>query len=106
MAGADAEFRRAVAAIESGITAQRELRPQLSIEPEDPPRRLAPLAYAAAATVYPADPARLAGTDEAIGWGRFVLLFDAAGQPGWDGKYRIIGYVQAELEPEMAADPL
>jgi hypothetical protein len=41
-----------------------------------------------------------------IGWGKFVLLFDAAGQQGWDGKYRIIGYVRAELEPEMAADPL
>lgn len=106
-AGADAEFRRAVAAVESGMEALRQLRPELSLETEDPPRRLAPLAYAAAATLYAGDLPRVAtATDDAIGWGRFVLLFDAAGQPGWDGNYRIIGYVQAELEPEMAADPL
>jgi Protein of unknown function (DUF3000) len=44
--------------------------------------------------------------DTEIASGRFVLLFDPAGQPGWDGRYRVIGYVRAELEPEMAADPL
>jgi DUF3000 family protein len=114
----EAEFRRAVAELDAEMAAQRQLRPELGLEAEDPPRRLAPLAYALAATVYladlpgvagPAGPAgqgALAGADGAIGWGRFVLLFDAGGQPGWDGKYRIIGYVQAELEPELAADPL
>jgi hypothetical protein len=80
---------------------QRQLRPELSFEEEPPPRRLAPLAYAVGATVV-AEP----GSDTEVGWGRFVLLFDPAGQPGWDGKYRIIGYVRAELEPEMTADPL
>jgi Protein of unknown function (DUF3000) len=106
------EFRRAVAEVESELAAQRQLRPELGLDAEDPPRRLAPLAHALAATVYLADLPGAAGPDAgpeadgAIGWGRFVLLFDAAGQPGWDGKYRIIGYVQAELEPELAADPL
>jgi Protein of unknown function (DUF3000) len=111
----EAEFRRAVAEVDAQMTTQRQLRPELGLEPEDPPRRLAPLAYALAATVYladlpgvaaPAAPGASAGADGEIGWGRFVLLFDAGGQPGWDGKYRIIGYVQAELEPELAADPL
>jgi hypothetical protein len=108
----EAEFRRAVADVEAEIAAQRQLRPELGVEAEDPPRRLAPLAHALAATVSLADrpgvtgPEAPAESDSAIGWGRFVLLFDAAGQPGWDGKYRIISYVQAELEPELAADPL
>ena len=111
----EAEFGRAVAEVNAEMAAQRQLRPELGLEAEDPPRRLAPLAYALAATVYLADlpgvagsagPGAPSGADGAIGWGRFVLLFDAAGQPGWDGKYRIIGYVQAELEPELAADPL
>ena len=97
------------------MATQRQLRPELDLDTEEPPRRLAPLAYALAATAYLADLPGVAGPggasasgepDGAIGWGRFVLLFDAAGQPGWDGKYRIIGYVQAELEPELAADPL
>jgi hypothetical protein len=96
------EFRRAVAEVETAMTAQRQLRAELRVETEPPPRRLAPFAYAVAATVSatPGDP------EGEIGWGRFVLLFDAAGQPGWDGKHRIIGYVRAELEPEMTADPL
>jgi hypothetical protein len=95
------EFRQAVAQLESGLAAQSELRPELAFEAEPPPRRLAPSAHAVAATVS-AD----AGSEAEIGSGKFVLLFDGAGQLGWDGKYRIIAYVRAELEPEMAADPL
>ena len=48
----------------------------------------------------------LPDTDDEIGWGRFVLLYDPAGQTGWDGPFRIIAYVRADLEPEIAADPL
>jgi len=95
------EFRRAVAEVESGMAMQRQLRPDLSFDDEPSPRRLAPHAHAIAATVVAGDEG-----DTEIGWGKFVLLFDGAGQAGWDGKYRIIGYVRAELEPEMAADPL
>jgi hypothetical protein len=44
--------------------------------------------------------------DLELGWGKFVLLYDPAGQEGWGGQYRIIAYVRAELDPEIAADPL
>jgi hypothetical protein len=97
----EGEFQRSITEVESGMAAQRQLRAELSFEEEPPPRRLAPHAYAVAATAL-AGP----GSDTEIGWGKFVLLFDPAGQDGWDGKYRIIGYVRAELEPEMTADPL
>jgi hypothetical protein len=96
------EFRRAVAELEAGMTVQLRLRPELAFEDEPPPRRLAPFASAVAATVTDDEDDR----DAEAGSGKFVLLFDPAGQPGWDGKYRIIGYIRAELEPEMAADPL
>ena len=113
----DDEFRQAVAELEAGMTVERQSRPELSFEEEPAPRRLAPFAYAVAVTVVGhagagGVVATVAPSDEGIapeaeiGWGRFVLLFDAAGQEGWDGKYRIISYVRAELEPEMAADPL
>jgi hypothetical protein len=102
--GAGAEFRRAVAEMEAGIAEQLRVRAELSAENEPPPRRLAPFASAVAVTV--ADSLASSDTDLEIGSGKFVLLFDPAGQPGWDGKYRIIGYIRAELEPEMAADPL
>ena len=97
----EGEFQRSIAEVESGMAAQRQLRAELTFEEEPPPRRLAPHAYAVAATAL-AEPEG----DTEIGWGKFVLLFDPAGQDGWDGKYRIIGYVRAELEPEMTADPL
>lgn len=99
-----AEFQRAVAEMEAGIADELRLRPELASEEEPPPRRLAPFASAVAVTVT--DSLVGSDADAEIGAGKFVLLFDPAGQPGWDGKYRIIGYVRAELEPEMAADPL
>ena len=77
---------------------QRARRPEISFDGEPPPRRLAPQAAAVGATV------EVAGSE--IGWGRFVLLYDPAGQDGWAGPFRVIGYVRAELEPEIAADPL
>jgi Protein of unknown function (DUF3000) len=102
-AGADgtgpaATFRSAVADLEAGTARQREARPELTFEDEPPPRRLAPYAAAIAATVLEAD--------AEIGWGRFVLLYDPAGQDGWAGRFRIIAYIRTELEPEVAADPL
>ena len=94
----EAAFRLAVDDLEAGLTYQRDARPELVFEDEPPPRRLAPYAAAIAASV-------LQGDTE-VGWGKFVLLYDPAGQPGWAGQFRIIAYVRAELDPEIAADPL
>jgi hypothetical protein len=91
-------FRLAVAELEAGLAAQRDARPELAFEEEPAPRRLAPYAAAIAASV-------LEGDTE-IGWGKFVLLYDPAGHAGWAGQFRIIAYVRAELDPEIAADPL
>lgn len=96
--GDEAYFRLAVADLESGLEQQRTVRPELTFEDEPPPRRLAPYAAAIAASV-------LQGDTE-IGWGKFVLLYDPAGQAGWGGQFRIIAYLRAELDPEIAADPL
>jgi len=95
---AGSAFLAAVADLESGLAEQRLARPEISFDDEPPPRRLAPQAAAVAATV------EVAGSE--IGWGRFVLLYDAAGQDGWDGPFRVIAYVRADLDPEIAADPL
>jgi hypothetical protein len=93
-------FRQAVAELQDALTDASEARPELSFEQEPPPRRLAPQAIAVAATVGDG------ASDAELGGGRFVLLFDPEGQPGWDGMFRVICYVRADLEPEMAADPL
>lgn len=101
---ADTVFDAAVADLHAGCDAQRPLRPQVAFEDVPAPRRLAPHAAAIAATVRMAD----AGPQEQaeIALGRFVLLYDPDGQPGWAGPFRVIAYIRADVEPEIAADPL
>ena len=69
-----------------------------SFEDVPAPKRLAPYAMAVAATV------QRDGAD--VAWGRLVLLYDPDGQEGWDGAFRLVAYIRADVEPEMAADPL
>ena len=98
--GTVATFRAAIAEVEAGLGRMRGLRPGLTFEQEPAPRKLAPYAASVAVTVRDAD------ADGDVGWGRFVLLYDPAGQRGWGGPFRIIGHIRVDLEPEIAADPL
>ncbi|MFC9944528.1 DUF3000 domain-containing protein [Streptomyces pratensis] len=86
-------FRSAVDALRSA-----RLRPELEVEPTRPPQRLAPHAYAVEAAVVEGE--------EDLADGRLVLLHDPAGHDAWQGTFRLVTLVRAELEPEMAADPL
>ncbi|MET9730659.1 DUF3000 domain-containing protein [Streptomyces sp. NPDC006458] len=86
-------FRAAVDALRAA-----RLRPQIEVEPTPAPRRLAPFAYALEATVVDGD--------QDLADGRLVLLHDPAGHDAWRGTFRLVTLVRAELEPEMAADPL
>jgi Protein of unknown function (DUF3000) len=86
----------------AGLQAQRDqvggLRPELDFEDVPAPRTLAPYASAIAATVW-------VGDDE-IASGRLILLYDPAGQTGWAGPLRVIAYIHADLDPDIAEDPL
>lgn len=73
-------------------------RDEILIEEITPPRRLAPYAFAQSATV-------LRGDDE-VATGRLILLHNPEGHESWRGTLRLVTYVTAELDPEMAADPL
>ncbi|WP_320783332.1 DUF3000 domain-containing protein [Streptomyces sp. CRN 30] len=86
-------FRAAVEALRGA-----RLRPQIEVDPTPPPQRLAPYAYALEAAVVDGD--------EDLADGRLVLLHDPAGHDAWQGTFRLVTLVRAELEPEMAADPL
>jgi hypothetical protein len=86
-------FRAAVDALRSA-----RLRPQIEVEPTPPPKRLAPYAHALEAAVVDGD--------QDLADGRLVLLHDPAGHDAWQGTFRLVTLVRAELEPEMAADPL
>ena len=79
--------------------ARRGCGPRCEIEPTRPPQRLAPYAYALEAAV-------VADGEDDLADGRLVLLHDPAGHDAWQGTFRLVTLVRAELEPEMAADPL
>ena len=86
-------FARAVA----GLRAVRP-REEIVLEELTAPKRLAPYAHALGASV-------LRDGDE-VATGRLVLLHDPAGHEAWDGTLRLVTYVTAELEPELATDPM
>jgi hypothetical protein len=99
----DAVFRIAVARFEAGQEAVLGERDDITFEDSPAPRRLAPYATAIAAVAH-----RGGGhsDDGEAGTGRLVLLYDPDGQPGWTGAFRLVAYVRADIEEEMAADPL
>jgi hypothetical protein len=86
-------FRQAVEALRSA-----RVRPEIRIEEVAAPRRLAPYAFALEATV-------LSDGEESAD-GRLVLLHEPEGQEAWHGVFRLVTLARAELEPEMAGDPL
>jgi hypothetical protein len=99
----DAIFRIAVAGFEAGREAVLDERDDITFEDSPAPRRLAPFATAIGAIAHHGD--GQAGDGEA-GTGRLVLLYDPDGQEGWTGVFRLVAYVRADIEEEMAADPL
>jgi hypothetical protein len=96
LADAPEIFRKAVAA----LSAVRP-RPEMRREPIPAPRRLAPWAYAWGLELPGTSNSSTTGTT-----GRLVLLHDPAGQDGWKATLRLVGFVRAELDVEVAGDPL
>jgi len=97
-AGTSDAFAVATAALQAGRDAVAGARGDLEFEVLPAPKRLAPHAVALAATAY------RDGTE--AGNGKLVLLHDPAGADGWTGTFRVVAHVQADVEEEMAADPL
>jgi hypothetical protein len=88
-----AAFTRAVSQLRTA-----RLRPEVYVEEMPAPQRIAPFAAALSADVTV--------DGEEIGTGRLVLLHDPAGNDAWEGTFRCVSYVRAELDPEQATDPL
>ncbi|HEX6869907.1 MAG TPA: DUF3000 domain-containing protein [Micromonosporaceae bacterium] len=72
-------------------------RPEIELEEINPPARLAPYAYALSANVT--------RDREEIATGRLILLHDPAGHESWEGTLRLVTYLTADLDAEMATDP-
>ena len=91
--GVPPAFREAVEALRGA-----RLRPEVVIGDTPAPRKLAPYAFALTATV------EVEG--EELADGRLVLLHEPGGHEAWNGEFRLVSLGRAELEPEMANDPL
>lgn len=74
-------------------------RPEIVLEEAPAPARLAPYAVALTAEV-------ISGSATELATGRFVLLYDPAGHEAWEGSFRCVTFVRAELESDMSTDPL
>src|ERR1700758_142184 len=48
----------------------------------------------------------LPGRSEGDAFGRLILLYDPDGADAWDGTIRLVPYIQADLDPSEAIDPL
>jgi DUF3000 family protein len=77
---------------------EARLRAEVFCEEMPAPQRIAPYAFALSADVT------VEGTD--VGTGRIILLHDPAGNEAWDGTFRCVAYVRADIDPEMITDPL
>lgn len=87
------EFRIAVEQMRAA-----RLRPELFCEEMPAPQRIAPYSSALSADVT------VDGED--VGTGRIVLLHDPAGNDAWEGTFRCVAYVRADIEPDMVTDSL
>ena len=88
-------FRAALTGLRAALAAPD--RPGLELVEVPGPKRLAPYAVAVSAEI--------SRDDEQVASGRFVVLHDPDGQEGWRGDTRVVAFVSADVEAEMAADP-
>lgn len=99
-----AQFREAVAAM-NAATVRREIE----LGPIRPPQRLAPYSYALGAEVKRDDVPQAPGDLDSVAadaFGRLILLHDPDGSDAWDGTLRLVAFVQSDLDPHEAVDPL
>lgn len=87
--------------IESAVRAARasgRIRPEIALDDVPAPVRLAKHGLAMNGEILDAE-------DE-LAHGRFVLLHEPGGQDTWQGDTRIVVFVKAVLEPDLAVDPM
>ncbi|MDO4911910.1 MAG: DUF3000 domain-containing protein [Corynebacterium sp.] len=82
------------------------LRPELSMSTIRPPQKLAPFAHAIGLEVNRDQIDILPIGAEGDAFGRLIVLFDPHGEEPWDTHMRLVAYIQADMEPSMAVDPM
>lgn len=78
-------------------------RAEILLEEVPAPQKLATFAFAFSADV---SNGLLDDEEDEIASGRFVLLHEPGGQETWDGEFRCVTFVRADVDPMMQEDPL
>lgn len=86
------------------------LRKEISLGTIRPPQRLAPYSHAVGFEVeHPSAQGAgdfIATDSEGDAFGRLILLHDPQGEEAWEGQFRLVAYIQADVDDSLAGDPL
>lgn len=87
------------------VTALREFTPRSEIDLEEvpAPQKLATYSFAFTAEV---SNGLLGDAEDEIASGRFVILHEPGGQDTWEGDFRCVSFMRAQVDSEMQEDPL
>ena len=78
-------------------------RPEVVLEEVPAPQKLATFAFAFSADV---SNGKLGDEEDELASGRFVLLHEQGGQESWEGEFRCVTFVRADVDTAMQQDPL
>ena len=78
-------------------------RSEIILEEVPAPQKLAKFAFAFSADV---SNGLLGESEDEIASGRFVLLHEPGGQDSWEGEFRCVTFVRADVDTIMQEDPL
>ena len=80
---------------------QADHLPHILLEEVSPPRRLAPFTAALAMRTTDEDEA-----GQPLSTGQMGILHDPVGQIGWNGTFRVVSQLRAQIDADMMGDPL
>ena len=78
-------------------------RPEIILEEVPAPQKLATYSFAFTADI---SNGQAGDAEEEVASGRFVLLHEPGGQDTWEGDFRCVSFMRADVDSEMQEDPL
>jgi hypothetical protein len=78
-------------------------RPEIILEEVPAPQKLATYSFAFTADI---SNGQVGDAEEEVASGRFVLLHEPGGQDTWEGDFRCVSFMRADVDSEMQEDPL
>lgn len=82
------------------------VRAEISLGDIRPPQKLAPFSHAIGLEVVHPETDLVPETSEGDAFGRLILLHDPRAEESWSGSMRLVAYIQADMDADVASDPL